>query len=72
MTLLGFLVLCLVTSLDKGKMIGLRLPLGPAFLPGFWSGIDMPSFISVGYTPDSVMRLNISAIFTKYDFWTIF
>ena len=47
------------------KMTGLRLPLGPAFLPGFWSGINMPSFISVGYTPDSDMRLNISAIYTN-------
>ena len=36
---------------SENRIIGLRFDGGPAFRPGFWSGVSCPNLISLGQSP---------------------
>ena len=46
----------------ESRIIGLRFDSGPLGFPGFCSGVKMPSFISLGYSPVFDISFKILAI----------
>ena len=57
--------------MTESMMMGLRFAGGPCGFPGLGRSTSIPSFSYSGYSPDLAMLLNISAIPTVDDFWTV-